>query len=220
MSYVDAIKELRQMLSDTETHKRSSRKKIIGNIDGQNTKFRSFDKRIIPSTLEVYVNGAKIVSSIDDAVAGELSLGSAPPINSKVEATYYWQWWLDGELKTFLNKGAESTGQFSNNTPDNSYMSIQPGLKTAALKFAASMAIDSVIQYMINRKHSGEFLLEQDGNKDDGYSSMIDAMRRQAEKYWKEAVFHRDDFYKRLGARNAPAFANKFGAVKRYGPQR
>lgn len=220
MSYTTAISELRQLLADTEFHKKASRKKLIGKIDGNNQSFVTYDKRILEDTLEVYVNDDQVLFTLEDSIKGLISLSEAPAINTKLTANYYFVWWLDDELKNFLNKGAEATSQWTSAIPDNAYLSVTPGLKTAALFMACSMATRSLIQYMINRRHSEEFNIEQDGNDDAGFSSMISALQKIADQYWKDGIQHRDDFYKRQGKRNAPAFAIKLGKTRQYGPQR
>jgi hypothetical protein len=221
MSYAQAVTELRQLLADSDLNKKATKKKLIGKVDGNNTLFFSYDKRIFPDSVQIYVNNEETGSfSVDDEIKGQITLGTAPEINAKVEASYYWRFWIDDELKTFLNKGAESTGQFNDIVPDTAYLKIQAGLKSAALYFAANMATDSLVHYLINRRHSSEFLLEQDGNTDTAYTATISGLRDQAKSYWDKAVFHRDDFYKRLGKRNAPAFAIKVGSVRQYGSKR
>jgi len=217
LSYSTAITELRQLLGDTEFHKKATNKRILGAVDGVNTLFFTYDKRIMTNTFQAFVNGVEVQANVDDEIKGQITLANAPDINSKVNASYYWRFWLDEELQNFLNKGAESTGQFTSLIPDNAYLSIQPGLKQAALFFASNMAIKSLIQFMINRRHSEEFLLEQDNNSDSNFSSMITALNAQAKSFWDEAVFHRDDFYKRLGKRNAPAFGVKTVKLRKYG---
>jgi hypothetical protein len=217
MSYTKAITDLRQMLSDTILHKKATGKKLIGKVDGNNTVFYTYDKRISEETVEVMVNGEAVSFSVDDAIQGKITLGSAPDINSKVVANYYFTWWIDDELVNFLNKGAESTGQFTDTVPDDSYLKIIPGLRTAALYFACSMATNALVNLLMNRRHSEEFLVEQDGNDDSNFSSMIDALRRQSKDYWDRACWHRDDFYKRLGKRNAPAFGVKTVPSRKYG---
>lgn len=219
MSYPNAIEELRMLLGDTSVHKRATRKKLIGNIDADNTSFRTYDKRILGDTLELFVNNAAVAFTLDDEISGEVTLAEAPAKNSKVEASYYWQWWTDDEMKAFLNKGAESTGQFTNVVPDQSYLAIQAGLRGAALDYAACFATRSLIAYLTTRKHSAEFLIEQDKNDDMNFSETIKALTAAADSYWKTAQTSRDDFYKRLGKRNAPAFAIRTPSNRRYGSQ-
>ncbi len=220
MSYDTAIKELRQLIADTEFHKKATKKKLIGSIDGENKQFITYDKRLLEDTVEVFVNGIAAAFTVDDAIKGVITLNAAPDKNTKVEASYYWQFWLDDELKNFLNKGSEATSQWTSTIPDNAYLSILPGLKTAALMLSASLANRSLIQYLVNRRHSEEFLIEQDGNDDSGFSQMINALQKVADQYWKDGIQMRDDFYQRQGKRNAPAFAIKQGVTKQYGPRR
>ena len=228
MSYASAVLELRQLMSDSDMHKKSTKKKLIGKIDGNNVEFYTYDKRIVGSTLELFVtdaanNEAQLLNSeysLEDPVKGFVKLEKALDPNSKITGNYYWQFWIDSELKNFLNKGAESIGQFTDSIPDNTYMAIQAGLRQAALFFAAHLCVNSLIQLEMNRRHSEEFLIEQDGNDDKNFTAMITAMRGQSKDYWDRAVIMRDDFHKRVGKRNAPAFAIKLGSVRRYGANR
>ncbi len=220
MSYNAALLELRQMLADTPQHKRATRKKLLGQVDGNNVSFVSYDKRIVDGTFQAYVNDGPVSANVTDLVAGEIEFAAAPDQNSKVTASYYWQWWLDSELITFLNKGAELTGQFNNNIPDKAYLQIEPGLKNAALQFALSVAADSLANYLLTRKHSGEFLLEQDKGTDEGMADVIRAMTDMSSKAYKKAMDLRDDFYKRQGRRNKPSFGYKLPITKKYGPNR
>ncbi len=220
MSYTQAITEIRQLLSDSEFHKKATKKKLIGKIDANNTKFFTYDKRLVEDSLEVFVNDEAANFTLDDAIKGEITLGEAPEKNKAVTASYYYQFWIDDELKSFLNKGAEQVSQWTDAVPDNAYLAISGGLKTPALMFACSLATDSLISYMINRRHSEEFNIEQDGNDDTGFSQMITAMKDQSKHFWDRGLQMRDDFYKRQGKRNAPAFAVKLGRVRTYGPVR
>lgn len=220
MNYATGITELRQLLSDSAERKRATKKQIIGKIDGENTTFTTYDKNIFEDTLQVFVNDVEVDASLDDEIAGQIILASAPDKNTKVTATYYFRFWNDDDLTNFLNKGAEATGQFSDASPDKAYLSIQPGLKFAALYFAASMACDSLILYLVNREHAEEFLIQEDGNDDSNFGQMIDALRRMSDSFSEKAFKHRDDFYQRLGKRNAPSFAVKTVASRRYGPIR
>lgn len=217
MSYSSAVIELRQIIADTEFNKKATKKKLIGPVDGNNTSFVTYDKRIYSDSVEVFVNGELASFSVVDEIKGELLLATAPDKNTKVEASYYWRFWIDDELKNFLNKGAESTGQYGSTSPDQAYLNIEPGLKNAALYFAASLATRSLIFYITNRRHSEEFLIEQDKNDDTNFSQTITAMNTQAKALWDQAVFHRDDFYKRLGKRNKPSFGVKMGSTRKYG---
>ncbi len=225
MGYTEAIAELRQLLSDGETDKRSTKKKLLGNIDGVNTTFTTYDKHIIEDTLEVFINDNVVTASLTDPNSGEVELTSAPSGNMKLTASYYWQWWTDVELQNFLNKGAESVGQVDGTntgggSSDVAYLQIPQGVRTAALYYAAGHANQKLIQYMMNRRHSGEFLLEQDKGGDEGFALIIQQMRGEMNDMFKQAQQFRDDFYRRQGRRNAPVVAVKLGRTKNYGPRR
>lgn len=220
MSYTTAITELRQLLSDSQYHKKATDKRLIGSVDGTNVTFHTYDKRILSSTFTTKVNGAEVDSSLDEAVQGLVTLSDAPPVNSKVTASYYWQWWLDDELRTFLNKGAELTSFFTTTIPEDAFLLVTPGLKTSALYFSASYAMDSLINYLVNRRHSEEFLIEESGNDESAFSQTIDAMRTASKDFWDKAKWARDDFYQNQGRRNTPAFGVKTVSTRRYGPQR
>jgi hypothetical protein len=220
MSYADAITELRQLLADTQYHKKATDKRLIGKVNGENVTFYTYDKRVIESTFSAKVNNIDVDSSLDDAIQGLVTLADAPAINSAVTASYYFTWWTDAELKTFLNKGAELTSFFTTNIPEDAYLQITVGLKSAALYFSASYAMDSLINYLINRRHSEEFLVEESGNDESAFSQTIAAMKDLSKEFWTKAKWARDDFYMRQGQRNVPAFGVKLGATRRYGPSK
>lgn len=219
--YTAAINELRQMLMDTEFNKASHHKRLIGAVDGTNTLFVTYDKKLVERTVRIFVDLDEVPFDIVDVIAGEIQLGEAPAINSKVNYSAYWQFWLDTELKNFLNKGAETCGIWNDGTvPDDAYLKIYPGLKHAALYFACETALSAQINYLVNRRHSEEFNVEQDGNNDEAFSYTIEAMQKSADSYFKKAFTLRDDFFKGQGARFRPSFGIKRGQSKGYGPKR
>lgn len=219
MSYTQAITELRQLLGDTDKDKRSSRKKLIGNVDGDNKKFRAYDKRIVEDTLEIFVNGTIVPFSLDSANSSEIILNSAPEPNSKIEASYYWQWWNDDELKTFLKMGAESLGVVDE-TNLKIWETVPDGLRGSLLYYAASHSVRRQIMFMINRRHSGEFLLEQDKGGDEGFAELIKALEMTYEMFAKTGKSERDDFIQKRGQQKNPAFKLKAGSSGQYGPRK
>lgn len=225
MAWTNAFTELREFLSDTKFNKRASGKQVKGQVNGMNQAFITYDKRFIEDTFEVFVNDLPAKFQIVDSIAGTFTICPAPDVNSTVVASYYWQWWLDSELQTYLNKAAESMGIDDTQHPDGgaddvAYLAIPQGLRGAALNLAASYAQAALVQYMMNRKHSGEFLLEQDGNDDAGFAQIINAMTKQKQDYYKTGIELRDDFYKRQGREFAPSVRIKVVASRRYGPSR
>lgn len=226
MAYNTAITELRQLISDTGFNKRASKKQIIGNTDGTNKEFITYDKRLFADSFLLYINDVLVTTgfSLDDPIAGTV-IFTAPPDNGvELRATYYWQWWTDDELKNFLNKAAEQIGvidpNISNTHADAAYLLIPPGLKTPTLKFAAHLSTDALVNYLIDRKHSSEYLLEQDGNTDEGYVKLVETLQKQASTFMKDSLALADRFYKRQGRQYAPAFGIKNVNTRQYGPRR
>lgn len=231
MSYTAAIAELRQLLSDNDTDKRSTQKQVLGNTNAPgatNVEFRTYDKRFIEDTFQPYINGVAVAPSgftITDNISGEFVFATPPAQNSKITASYYWQWWTDDELINFLNKGAEQIGiddptVTTGGPTDSAYLMVPQGLRSAALYYAAGWSQDKLVQYMMNRRHSGEYLLEQDKGGDEGFAQIIQQMRSQKTDYFKMADKFRNDFYTRQGRRNAPVFRVRMGRKKPYGPMR
>jgi hypothetical protein len=228
MDYTKAVEELRQMIADTSQTKRVTRKQMAnGTADGNNTLFYTWDKRVFEDSFQLFVDNElqdERSYELTNPISGEVTFDEAPDKDSEIRASYYFQWWIDDEIKNFLNKGAELTGEVDPNIsathPDQAYLSIQPGLKNAALKFAGHLAMDALVSRFVANKHSAEFLLEQDGNVEIGYSELIKNLQSQANTWFKQAVQLRDDFYKRQGRRNAPAFGIKQVNTKIYGPIR
>lgn len=227
MNYTTAITELRQMIADTNMAKRVTRKTITGTADGNNQLFYTWDKRLYEDTFQLFINSElqdEDSFDVSNAVAGEITVKSAPDKDSDMRASYYFQWWLDEELVNFLNKGAETIGltdpNISRTHTDSAYLLIPGGLKNGALKFAAHYAMDALVSRFIADKHSAEFLLEQDGNTDIGYTELIKSLQAQASNWFKQGLQMRDDFYKRQGRQYAPAFGIKQVNTKTYGPVR
>lgn len=230
MSYQNAILELRQIIADTASNKRTSGKRLIGNVDGVNKVFTTYDKRIVATTLQVFEGDTQLNKgfSLDDAIAGQISFTNAPAVQTVLTATYYWQWWLDAEVINFLNKGAETCGIVDPNAnvapplkpSDQAYLLVPGGLKAAVLKIAASYAFDAIAAYMFARRHSSEYLVEQDGNDDEGYSKLIDSCNKMSASNLKNGMLLRDDFYKSQGRQYKPSQQIKVVGTKQYGPSR
>lgn len=233
--YPNAITELRQLIADTQYNKRTTKKALIGDVNGTNDLFYTYDKRIIAGqgaiaqTLVVYVDDVENDNwSLNDPIGGEIQMTTPPTTGQKLTATYYWNWWTDAELINFLNKAAESIGitdpNAINSTPtknaDQAYQAIPGGLKRAALLMATSLAFNGIAAYMFARRHSSEFLMEQDGNDDEGYSKLIDSCNKMSAQYEKSAYTARDDFYKAQGRQLFPTFQTKIVGTKSYGPRR
>src|SRR4051812_40061779 len=103
MSWSTAVSDLRRKLADNTTDKLSWRKTVFGQLDGTNHSFKTYERRrvtdfstIIPSDdpgpVGVYVDNIKVQVTSDDVVVGQFVLETAPNNGSRIEATYYNQW--------------------------------------------------------------------------------------------------------------------------------
>lgn len=218
--YTTAINDLRTLLGDTCYSKRASKKGVVGQIDGVNVDFVTYDKRVIPETFQVYLDNSLVQVVAFDPISGEFVLQTAPLENSKLKSSYYFNWWLDADIVDFLNKGAQACSLFDPSCPEFSYEEAPPGLRQPMLYFAAHDANRALVQYLLNRRHAEEFLIQQDGNDDENYSKMIEALMKQAKEFYTMAMDLRDDYYKRQGRRDKPSFAIKTVRQRKYGPNR
>lgn len=224
MAWTTAVSDLRIVLNDGPTDKLYHRKKVFGDIDGNNTAFKTFEFRRVTDFTEadaplgVYIDGVRQDPgqiADDDLISGEFNLVSAPTQNSTdasvVECTYYVQWFLDSELASFLTFANDWLGVNAD------YSEITLGLRPAAKKYAEYEAYRKLsLKYA--QKLSETYRLE-DG-EDDKRMEIVKAYQDAAQSAYKDAVKQRDDFYSRQGQSNAPLFVTNRGTVKETTPRR
>lgn len=220
MSWTTSIADLRFQLSDGPEDKYRYRQRCVGSpIDGENTIFKTFDKRRVnnfanPSMVErpaigVYVSGQKVTPIVDDPEIGEFELQDAPAGGDVVEATYYCQWFNDDELASFLMRGALWLAVGSDVT------TIDPGLRDSTLQYAGSLAYQKLSLLWVESNTKIYRLEDQGSDKpiQNPYAELAKAMM-------KAATDLRDTFYKRQGRPGAPLFGIVRGRVRDEGPKR
>ena len=218
MSWTTAVSDVRVVLSDGPTDKLRYRKAVLGNIDGANTTFKTFEaRRITPlvsasAPLGVYVNSAIVTVSSEDLESGEFYLASAPAAGSSVRVTYYVQWFDDSEITQFLTTssewitGADDFTQIPNN--------IWPAAKTYA---AASAYQKLVTKFAMNLAETYQLYDAPDAKRFDPIKVYGD----MSETLFKLAFELRDDVYKnRQGQALAPIARTLRGRVKDVPPNR
>lgn len=137
MSWMTAVSDLRELISDGATDKLAWQKKLLGITNGSNLAFKTFEKRRLtdftsPSSPEgVFVNEAQVTVGSDDVDSGQVILKTAPVDGDRVTGTYYFQWFTDLQLVVYLKNASNFIG-FG---PD--YTQIPDGLQPAALQYAA-----------------------------------------------------------------------------------
>lgn len=220
MGWTTGISDLRTNLSDGATDKYRSRKKVLGECNGSNTHFKTFESRRVTdltaaaAPLGVYVAGTRLAPSdiaSDDPVTGEFTLSTPPTDGQDVEASYYSQWFVDSEISEFLNSASRWLGLGADHTV------IPDGLQPAALKYAQHDAYSKLALRFA--EHTSEMYRLEDG-QDPKRMEIVDAYQKASSASLKEAVSMRDDYYKRQGRANAPAFNYARGAVRNETPRR
>jgi hypothetical protein len=219
MTWATPISDLRTILSDGPLDKLRANKAVMGNQNGINAIFKTFEYRrqnyfnaaSTVAPLGVYQNGILIAPSaftFDDIVTGYFSLApSSVGPNDQLTATYYVQWFLDSELDFFLQQASMWLGQtsdYTDQTPD--------GLKDACLKHACHNAYNKLAL-----RHAEDLNMEQyrtQDAKDEKRMDIVGAYQNASKAAFKAANDSRNDYYTRKGQPLAPAFGVVVGNVR------
>lgn len=215
-TWTTANAELRRKLNDGTTDKLRYFKKLVGQVDGSNTVFKSFEFRRLTdfsaspaAPLGVYVNNALVAVASDSPEVGAVTLAAAPASRSTVEAIYYLQWFTDTELDDFLVDSSRWLGGADD------FTNVAIGLRPAALEYAACEAYGKLAAKAAENL-SDTYRLEDAPDADkktpvDYWKSLADGACARAEKL-------RDDFYSRQGQSNAPLFGVAGRGARRVAP--
>lgn len=203
MTWTTAKAELRKLISDDSTDKRTIKKECIGLVNGTNKQFITFDYRrttdftaVNPFPLGVFVDGVSVAVTLDDPASGVFELAVAPALNKKVEATYFSQWFLDANLDQYLKDSALFCRAADVDT-------ISPQLRHAALKYAAAEAYQFLSLFWA-RQTSEAFKLNDAMEKD--RFALVKSYADMAKTFRSEATVVRDDFYERSGTQKSPSW--------------
>ena len=220
-NWTTAVQELRTQLNDGGADRYCYRKRCFGDVNGANQSFKTYEFRrttgfntnttVAPEG--VYVSGALLAYtavSSDDLPSGEFILVTAPTDGQVVEATYFYQWFEDAELETFLT-GASRWLQIGDD-----FTNVSGGLTQAALDYASMLALRKMAMRWAMRA-SSSFLLEDAPKKQAAadavsYSNMAGAFEKSAKTY-------RDDFYYKSGQPLSVQFASNWGQVSAVTPR-
>ena len=219
MSWDTAIVDVRTILSDGSTDKLRWIKAVLGQQDGSNTKFKTFEARRVSALvgatgvpLGVFVNNALVTVSSEDLESGQFILSAAPANGDLVRATYYVQWFTDAEITQFLVTSSE----WIQSTDD--YTSLDRGLWPAAKMYSGALAYQKlVIRFAQNIAETFQLYDAPDGKRFDPIKTYSDI----ATKMMKQAFELRDDVYKnRKGQALAPIARAIRGRVRDVPPNR
>lgn len=216
-TWTDAVLDLRRQLSDNSNDKLRYRKRCIGQIDGLNKTFKTFEFRrvtdFVSTTLPngVFVNGSSVSSVTDFPEIGEFVLAAAPSDGDVVEATYFIQWFTDTELQEFLIDSMQWLGLGTN------YSTLVEGLRPCAKFYAAKQACEKLCLRWAEYQ-SDTYMFQEAPNADKRLP--IDDYRRLAETYYKQAKEAQSNYYTRQGQNLQPLFANISGNIPDVTPKR
>ena len=220
-----AISSLRDVLLDNVTDKLASNKKVIGVIDGSNLTFKTFEYRRVTDfttnagstfPLGVYKDGTQIALNkitVDDISSGtfKIDVSVVPSGRSSITATYYYQWFLDSELDTWLQNASTWMGLGS------TYINIPDGLNASALDFAAREAYRAAaMKYMIRMRE----VYQLEDAPDESTMKQVDAFRSMAKDYMDSSQQLRKQYYQRQDQFESPLFGFSLGQVTDPTPRR
>ena len=136
-----AISSLRSLLGDNTTDKFEFKVDVFPTPDGITRRFFGGQTRLVEHSLQVYINRQLAVTGVAtsgvveiDYEKGSFDLGTAPSGHMNVQASFYYQWFRDAELLTFLTTAANMNGY------EFIYTDFPIGVRGALLDFAAYYA--------------------------------------------------------------------------------
>jgi hypothetical protein len=213
---------LRNLIKDNDQDKICSTKAVLGELNGSNKTFKTFEYRRLTDfsstatawPLGIYQNGTMLPSSgvsRDDPDSGTFELTTAPTDRDSIRASYYYHWFTDAELESFLQNACTWLGFGTN------YLNLVDGLNAAALRFAAQEAyVAAAMKY--STRMSEVYKLEDAPSEE--ILKALDAFRGMAKDFMKSAEGLRDDYYTRQGQPKAPNFGFALGQVTDPQPRR
>lgn len=218
MAWLNAVAELRTALSDGATDRIRYRKRVFGDRNSVNVAFKTFEYRRLTNfttavaPMGVYLNGVLVpVSSDDLTITGEFNLATAPGPTDLIEATYYFQWFVDSELDSFLLQAVRWLGL------GEDYNSVADGLKPAALRYAMFEAY-SKLALRYAERISEIYRLED--APDPKELAVVGEYQKSADMYLKQAETMRKGYYTRQDQPLAPLYGVIRGRAKEVTPPR
>lgn len=209
--WLTAKQDLRIELSDGPTDRYHFRKRVFGEFNGINTRFKTFEfRRITDFTLTtgIFLNGALLNPSgiaSDCILTGEFVLVTPPLDGDIVEASYYTQWFLDAELNNFLVDSSRWC------VSSDDFTQLPNGLIPAAKSYAISRAYLKMSQRW--RDYSSSVYKVEDAPQKDGSGPVSDFIK-MASQFKDEAEAQRKEFYTRQDQNLQPLFGTVRGHVR------
>lgn len=207
-TWLTAVTDLRTLLDEGDQDKLAYRKRCLGDCNGTNVYFKTFDFRrqtdftTATAPLGVWKNGILLTASditTDYPTSGDFVLSVAPVDGDVVEGSYYYRWFLDEEMTQFLITATNWLALGSD------FLSLGEGLRPSALRYAASEAYQKLAIRWARNLSEGYML--NDAPARDRVGQMIKEYQETALKYREDAEKVRDDYYSRSGQQKQPLWA-------------
>jgi hypothetical protein len=212
MAWTTSLADLRRLLNDGPTDKLRWRKRILGQMDGVNVSFKTFEMRRVTNfttatgAAGIYLNNVRVANAdiaSDDLEVGEFVLVTAPADGDVLEATYYTQHFLDSELNEFLEESRTWIGA-------SAVVDIADGLRPCALSYAGSRAYQKLIM-RYSDPMAATYLMQD--MPDESRSSFMESMRNAMKDLKKTAEDNRKQFYTRQDQNEQPLFGVVRGVI-------
>jgi hypothetical protein len=215
--WANAVSDCRKTLSDGDTDKLAYRKKVIGEQNGVNLTFKTFEARRISEFVSptapagVFLDNAAATVASEDLTSGEFNLVTAPTDGQTLVATYYYQWFTDEELEEFLLTATQWIGL------GDDFLQIPDTFQPAAREYVAFLGYQKLVSKMsVNLAETYQLYDAPDEKR---FNPVTMYMNISKQKY-DLAVKLRDDVYERKGAAKAPRSATLPGTVRDVPPNR
>lgn len=230
--YQTAINDLQVLISDQGDDRYVYRHRCFGEVNGANLQFKTFFRRRVTNFLQaysdgegVYIGGNLVPASAfawDNQETAEFAfaataseyipgLTASPlyPNNEVVEATYYYQWFDESELDTFLQQASRWLQGY------NDYTQTADPLVDALIKYAAAQCYTKMAQRW--RSYMSQEYRVEDAPKDSPTYNTNDFL--QLAKYFRaEALASRTEYMEtRQGRALQPLFGSIRGRVRSLG---
>ena len=209
--------ELRNLLSDGDTDRFRHRKNLIGIVNGINKSFKTFEFRLVTDLstavdpLGIYVNGVHVAVTSADKEFGDSILTAAPVEGDTVEGSYYYQWFKDSELDSFLLDATRWLGL------GEDPLKIPAGLRPAALHYSAQSAYHKLAARFAEQL-SDAYRFQDVPNKENG--EFINQFKGLSKDFKEKATELRDNYYQGYGAAKKPYSVSIGGNVQSVIPKR
>lgn len=208
-SQADTRLNVRDILNDNPADKMVRQENLVKQVNGVRVKFLLGNRDLLAGTLEVTVGGTVTVPASTDLPNGTFTLATAPATGVEVLATYQWQWFTDTEIDRLILVGVVQVDPSA-----TSVTTIRAGLEVPVQHFAAARAYDLLAA------RTAQYFSAGAGGKTVDKNPIAERYKKLRDEQTALAVTKREDFYKRLGGQNEPAYAQFATNQTPYTPRR